>query len=570
MAQSFYTPRTIQSGQVPSSQSNFPALVLLNDTRYKTTSYTGGHVANTNGYDIRFYSDSALTTALTFELVTYNASAGTGEFWVLLPTCDVAVTIYIGYGDASLNANASSTSTWGSQYVMVQHLPNGTTLSANDSTVNTLNGTLFNTPTATTGQIDGGASLNGSNQYIGRTAGFPTSWTTFSFSIWFNATARDARLLIMGSQNNRGPGIYIITDIQLLQRGIALFEFTSAVVSTGKQYYVKVTRNGTTANVHLYNLTAATSVHQTITISGSFDGGDGGYFLGRGDSGAYYFGMLDEARVSTLEDSQNQTDAEYNNQSNNPAFWPDGTEVQITGPQFDAASNSGDQAASANYTFNRTVSGTNRFLIVSVELLTVTGATVTSVTDDDGGGNVALSFIGAKSTITGAGRVEMWGLPAPATGTKAIRVILSASIESVATAISYTNVHQVTPTEAFNSAQATNAGSATNASVTVTSVTDNCRIVAACVANDTSITAGQTSRNNVSGTLGSGADEDNNAAVSPAGATTMTYTGMGITTTWAIVGVAVKPYALPTGGLFRVSSLNGVGVGGPFFQNPVN
>lgn len=214
-----------------------------------------------------------------------------------------------------------------------------------------------------------------------------------------------------------------------------------------------------------------------------------------------------------------------------------------TGIAFDAASNSGDQAASSNYTFNRTVTGTNTFLSVDVELLTVTGATVTSVTDDDGGGNVAMTFIGARSTVTGAGRIECWGLANPTSGTKAIRVILSASIESAATAASYTGVHQTVPTESFNSNQATNTGSATDATVSITSIADNCWIHAACVANDTSITANQTSRNNVSGTLGSGANEDNNAAVTPPGSTTMSYTGMGITATWAIAGYAIRPLA---------------------------
>lgn len=217
--------------------------------------------------------------------------------------------------------------------------------------------------------------------------------------------------------------------------------------------------------------------------------------------------------------------------------------INTTGIGFNAASNSGDQAASANYTFNRTVTGANTYLTVDVELLTVTGATVTSVTDDDGGTNTAMVFLGAKSTVTGAGRVECWGLANPTAGTKTIRVILSASIESVATAVSYTGVHQTSPTEGFNSAQATNAGSATDASVSITSVANNCWIHAACVANDTSITANQTTRNNVSGTLGSGANEDNGAAKTPAGAVTMSYSGMGITTTWAIAGYALRPIA---------------------------
>lgn len=44
-------------------------------------------------------------------------------------------------------------------YLGVFHLPNGTTLTANDSTVATNNGTLHNTPTAVAGQVDGAAQF---------------------------------------------------------------------------------------------------------------------------------------------------------------------------------------------------------------------------------------------------------------------------------------------------------------------------------------------------------------------------------------------------------------------------
>jgi hypothetical protein len=213
---------------------------------------------------------------------------------------------------------------------------------------------------------------------------------------------------------------------------------------------------------------------------------------------------------------------------------------------FDAASNSGYQAAQSTYTFNRTVTGSNTFLAVDVELLSVPGTTVTSVVDDSGGGNVSMSFIGAKSTISGAGRVESWGLVAPATGTKSIQVNLSASIASAATAVSYTGVHQTTPTEAFNSAQATNVGAA-DATVSITSIADNTWIHGACVTDDTAITANQTTRNNVTGALGSGADEDT-GPVTPAGVTAVSYTNVDALKTWAIAGYAIRPLAASGGG----------------------
>ena len=222
------------------------------------------------------------------------------------------------------------------------------------------------------------------------------------------------------------------------------------------------------------------------------------------------------------------------------------------GIQFDAAGNSGYQTAQSTYSFNRTVTGSNTFLAVDVELLSVPGTTVTGITDN----GVAMTFIGAQSTVSSVGRVEQWGIVNPATGTHAIVVTLSASINSAATAASYTGVNQTVPTEAFNSAQATNVGAA-DAVVVVTSIADNCWVHAAVATTATTITANQTSRNNVSGAAGSGANEDNGAAKTPAGAVTMSYTGLGALATWSIAGYAIRPLAAssPATGTFA-STLN--------------
>lgn len=213
-----------------------------------------------------------------------------------------------------------------------------------------------------------------------------------------------------------------------------------------------------------------------------------------------------------------------------------------TGIQFDAASNSGYQAAASTYNWSHTCTGSNRFLAVDVSLLSA-GQTVTGITYN----GVALSFIGAQSTVTSFGRVESWGLVNPASGSNSIAVTLSGTIASAGTAVSYTGVHQTTPTEAFNSAQATNTGSATDASVVVTSVAGQCWIHAAVATDDGSVTAGQTSRNNVTGVGGSGADED--FGPQAAGAKTMSYTGLGIVATWAIGGYAIRPIGAPSGSI---------------------
>lgn len=239
------------------------------------------------------------------------------------------------------------------------------------------------------------------------------------------------------------------------------------------------------------------------------------------------------------------------------------------GIAFDAAANSGYQAAASTYTFNRTVTGTNTFLAVDVSLLSA-GQTVTSIVDDFGGTNVNAVLVGAQTTVSSVGRVELWRVVAPVAGTKSIQVNLSGSIASSATAVSYTGVHQSSPTEGFNSAQATNVGAA-DATVNITTVADNCWVHGAIATNDTSITANQTTRNNVTGAGGSGANEDNNAAKTPAGSVTMSYTGVDALATWAIGGYAIRPIAASGlgGTVFTSSLLNGLSAAGKFFRNPL-
>lgn len=212
------------------------------------------------------------------------------------------------------------------------------------------------------------------------------------------------------------------------------------------------------------------------------------------------------------------------------------------GIAFDAAANSGDIAAANTYSGSASWNGANRLLAVDVSCLGA-GVTVTSMTY----GGAACTFIGSRATVTSLGSVECWRIKstdsgAPAVGSNTLVVNLSGSIEFTVEWASYTGVNQVTPTEAFNSAQATNVGAA-DATVTITTVSDNCWVHGAVVASDTTITANQTSRNNVSGTLGSGANEDNNAAKTPAGAVTMSYTNVAALATWAIAGYGIIPVA---------------------------
>lgn len=209
------------------------------------------------------------------------------------------------------------------------------------------------------------------------------------------------------------------------------------------------------------------------------------------------------------------------------------------GIQFDAASNSGYQTAQSTYSWSHTCTGSNRYLTVGISMLSVGGASVSSITYN----SVALSLIKAQASAVGAIRSELWGLVAPTTGSNTIVVTLSASLDSAAGAVSYTGVEQTTPYEAANSATATNVGAA-DATVNVTTVADNDWTFDNVATDDTAITvgAGQTSRSNVTGTLGSGA-MSSEGPKTPAGSVTMSWTNVDALKTWSTVAAALRPVA---------------------------
>ncbi len=212
------------------------------------------------------------------------------------------------------------------------------------------------------------------------------------------------------------------------------------------------------------------------------------------------------------------------------------SDVGIT---HDASSNSGYNTADANYLWSHTCSGTDRYLVVGISMLSVAGSSVSGITYN----GVALGFLGAVSSVSGAVRSELWGVVAPDTGTHDIDVTLSAALDSIGSASSFTGVHQTSPVEGFNSASATNVGAA-DATVDITTVADNDWVIDNVATTDTAITVGtgQTQRSNVSGALGSGASSTEGPKT-PAGAVTMSWTDVAGLATWSIGGIALRPIA---------------------------
>lgn len=201
----------------------------------------------------------------------------------------------------------------------------------------------------------------------------------------------------------------------------------------------------------------------------------------------------------------------------------------------DATSNSGYKTGVSNYTFSHVCSGENRILIVGVSMLSVAGSSVTSITY----AGTALTKIRNDTSGGGTVRTELWYLVAPSLGSNTVEVTLSGILDNVAGAVSLNGVDQANPIDAHNGNTGTATG--TDATMNLTTVAADAMVVDVVATDDTAITvgAGQTSRWNVSGTLGSGAGS--NEPKDTPGSVTMSWTDVGALQVWTISAVSLKP-----------------------------
>jgi hypothetical protein len=297
-----------------SDSTSFPVLVSLTNSTFKTVA-NGGHVQNASGFDIVFAADAGGVTLYPWEVEFYDGTNGVLVAWVQVPTVShTADTVfYVAYDNASISTAQNTGSfapanVWDSNYIGVWHLPDGTTLTANDSTSNALNGTLVNTPTATAGQIDGaGAFVAASNQYI--SLGSPAALEltgTFTVEAWINSISDSTTLL----SNYNGSG-YVFqfhsgtVQMSFYPSGHTLF---STSVSYASTYHYVATFNGTTTGIAYLNGVAGTP---DTGFSGLAAGGT--VYIGA-QPGYNWNGWLDEVRVSNIVRGADWILTEYNNQ----------------------------------------------------------------------------------------------------------------------------------------------------------------------------------------------------------------------------------------------------------------
>lgn len=330
----YYSAITVQSGQVPSTQTDFPMLISVTDNRFKTVA-NGGHVQNSSGFDVRPFSDTGLTTALTYELERYNASTGEVVMWVKISSLAVGSIVYLGYGNTTLTTNGSNgASTFSNNFLHVYHLKDGTTLSLTNSTgdVNLAN---QNSCTATTGQIDGAvAMLSASSQHLNSSAGTAGA-NTLTFSAWVKATSFPNSyncVMQLASAGNKvsvffvksNGKMYFYTDTGV-STSVSFDGTGSHTLSTGTWYYLTMVYDSTSGLIGYVNAASDNTVAANGNPSASRTFVDiGNYSI---SAGLRWNGSIDEVRYSQVVRSANWITTEYNNQSAPGTFATMGTEV---------------------------------------------------------------------------------------------------------------------------------------------------------------------------------------------------------------------------------------------------
>lgn len=327
MAFSYYSPISINSAQVPSTQTDFPVLVSVTDARFKTVA-NSGHVQNASGFDIRPYTDSGLGTAITgYELERYNATTGEVIMWVKVSSLSSSTTPFVlAYGDSGISTDGSSTTTWSNHFIAVYHLKDGTTFSVADSK-GSFNGTNHSA-TATAGKIDGGGSfVSASTQYVDLPTGVANA-TVKTVSAWAKATTFPALSTVTGYNNANSNYLFIFID----SSGVVSWSTSGTGAGSGSHtlvtgtFYHLVWRELSSVVTGFVNAASDWSSAGAFSSGGAFVGN-----IGRDNVNNRYFnGVIDEVRYADVGRSTDWITTEYNNQSAPGTFETLGSEVAVT------------------------------------------------------------------------------------------------------------------------------------------------------------------------------------------------------------------------------------------------
>jgi hypothetical protein len=355
----------------PGILNNFPILIT-GTYPFLATAANGGKIqnlTNLNGQtvpaDLIFTLDQPGATLLSWEVASYNPVTGQVEIWVNVPTLysQNSATIYMFYGNSSVTTyQCRAVSTWNSNYLMVQHMSNGVTLSLSDSTGNGLTA-VTNGSTPTTGVIGGGAAFSRANNQL---QDYGTASVlnpgVISVQAWVNATdfAASSNKNAVVTREGSSPNHTGSWALWLDNNGIVNMSIYNAdnggpitcsggTVTPGSWHAIAMEFNADT-------WTYLDGVNTCDNVVGSIGMGPNVYHTMVGNSfypNELWNGSIDEVRISNTSHGTGWYRTEYNNVSSPTTFYT----LVASAPTITSLSPS--RATPSSGSFTLTVNGAN-------------------------------------------------------------------------------------------------------------------------------------------------------------------------------------------------------------------
>jgi hypothetical protein len=297
----------------------------------------GGHVANSNGYDISFRASDG-TTQLDHEIEKYDGSAGTLIAWVRIPVLDFDdnTTIYLYYGNSNVTSPTENPGgVWDSNYMGVWHLKEdapgtGITDLYKDS-AGTNHGADLVSDTGQSGQIGAGQDFDGNDDYVSTNNMNLSGTNAVSLSFWMKKSSfapLEIPFEFSADTNSYtdGFGMYIdststcaTTEIEMHIKGNVGNDnhcFASPSVDVWHHYVAIYNKGATSPESSLYidgAVQTATSNPYTADNTNNF-GDRPFYMMARGGSALFGTGPIDEVRISNAVRDDCWIETEFSNQ----------------------------------------------------------------------------------------------------------------------------------------------------------------------------------------------------------------------------------------------------------------
>jgi len=327
---------------------DFPVLVTLTAPDFDFSK------AQSAGQDIRFL-DSDGITSLSYEIESWDATAGKAYIWVKVPQVDASSStdgIYMYYGNPDATDAQSATNVWGADFRAVWHMDE-TSGTVNDSTGNNWTGTPIGVTLDTAGKI------NGADEYPDGTSctRLPSGTIVpvagdFTFESWVNVGPSENydRIFSQNAQNNQFVVVWVGGKLEVARYDGSAYPTVkkAASVTAGTWVHFAWVKNGSTDTLYVNGRSAsAPTVEPNYAV-----GSDGyNYIAARDGSNNQFDGKLDEMRISGVARSAAWISAQYD--SMNGAFVTMGEEQENAPPVIVNALDRIDPAAAGDTTTAR-------------------------------------------------------------------------------------------------------------------------------------------------------------------------------------------------------------------------